>query len=483
MPENPARVLTFSGRQLDLLFRSLLFSSLVALAATALGTALAMVLLSNAAGRRVLTFILPPLVIVPPSIHGLNWTTFILTTGERLGRHGLTATMPSGWSAAALVEVLSLLPLAVGIAWAGFAALDGSLLEAGLVYRPAPFVLMRIAVWLVSPVLWAGAGVMFLLSLSDYAVPSLFSVNVYALEIFSSYSAGFHPAAALFTSVPLVGVIIVTLIAGLSTGRRAHAMALSRRTSSRPEDGIRLPPALTWAAVALLLTHVFLPLAVMAATVHSWGFIMLAASNARSEMVVSLAIAVSTAALCMVFGLALGCALDSGGVGSAVWWVLTCLAFALPAPLIGIGILQVAGGLGSWAEDWLPVWANVARFLPIAAFVSYSLYRRLDRGLLEAAHIFGPSRTSVFMRVSLPLMVPGLAVSAAACFSLAMGELGATLLVAAPGRATLIMRLYNLLHYGASREVAALCLLVALPALAAGALMTIILSRRAGLNL
>jgi iron(III) transport system permease protein len=58
-----------------------------------------------------------------------------------------------------------------------------------------------------------------------------------------------------------------------------------------------------------------------------------------------------------------------------------------------------------------------------------------------------------------------------------MGELGATLLVAPPGKATLIMRLYNLLHYGASRDVASLCLLLSLSALAASGVMTVILNR------
>jgi iron(III) transport system permease protein len=60
---------------------------------------------------------------------------------------------------------------------------------------------------------------------------------------------------------------------------------------------------------------------------------------------------------------------------------------------------------------------------------------------------------------------------AAAClvFVLAMGELGATVVVAPPGSQTLTLRIYNYMHYGASDAVAALCLAMAAVAVLAGA--------------
>jgi iron(III) transport system permease protein len=163
--------------------------------------------------------------------------------------------------------------------------------------------------------------------------------------------------------------------------------------------------------------------------------------------------------------------LDGGGPVAGSLLVLIALAFALPAPLMGIGILQMSG-LAGGLEDGLALWANTARFLPIGMLVSYALRRHAAHGLIEAGQVFAGSRLHALTRVTLPLMLPGLIVLAAICFSFSIGELGATLLVAAPGRATLMMRLYNLLHYGASREVAALCLLLTVPALVAGVLLT-----------
>lgn len=471
-----SQIFSVSVRQILLLARSVLFSAWVAAGTSVIGAALAVILIRSKSGKKMLALILPPLIVVPPAIHGINWTATIMTAGEWLSRHGLIAAQPGGWFAAGLAEVLSFLPVAIAIAWAGFAMLDTRLLEAGLIYRPESAVLAGIAVRLAMPVLLSGAGVMFLLSLSEYAVPSLFSVNVYALEIFSTYSTGIHPAAAVFTAAPLVAIIAATLIAVLRAGRRVQAMALSRNASSASvEFGARV----NIAAVIVLLIYFFFPLAVMAATAGSLRSLAVAASGARSEMGVTIAIALCTAALCILLGLAVGRALDRKGPVSAVLWVLACLGFALPAPLIGIGLLQVCGFFGYWSEEFLPVWANTARFLPIAAFVSFAMYRRADTGLLEAGRVFAHSRLHALLHVTLPLMLPGLVISGATCFSFTMGELGATLLVAAPGHATLMMRLYNLLHYGASREVAALCLLLALPALAAGLCLTVTLYQRA----
>jgi iron(III) transport system permease protein len=71
-------------------------------------------------------------------------------------------------------------------------------------------------------------------------------------------------------------------------------------------------------------------------------------------------------------------------------------------------------------------------------------------------------------RVEAPLEVAGWIAAAALVLALSAGELGASLLVAPPGSATLTMRLYNYLHSGASRSVAGTCLTMWLLAIAAG---------------
>lgn len=118
----------------------------------------------------------------------------------------------------------------------------------------------------------------------------------------------------------------------------------------------------------------------------------------------------------------------------------------------------------------MPVFAALARFIPLAAIVLVAQLRRIDPLLIDAARVIQTNPCQTWIRIWLPMLAPGLLAAAGIVFALTTGELGATLLVAPPGQATLTMRIYNFLHYGSSSTVAGLCLMMAISALAAGAL-------------
>ena len=57
-------------------------------------------------------------------------------------------------------------------------------------------------------------------------------------------------------------------------------------------------------------------------------------------------------------------------------------------------------------------------------------------------------------------MRPGLLAAFFIGFILSIGDLGTTLLIMPPGKTTLPVKIYNLMHYGAEQMVAALCLIL-----------------------
>jgi len=142
----------------------------------------------------------------------------------------------------------------------------------------------------------------------------------------------------------------------------------------------------------------------------------------------------------------------------------------VPAPLVGVGLISMwnrALPMEVYGTAAMPVLAALARFAPFAALVMVAQFRRLDPRLVEAARLLRPGSLAVGTRIWLPMAAPGLVAAAAVVCALTLGELGATLIVAPPGRATVTMRVYNLLHYGATDQVAGLCLMIALATLAA----------------
>ena len=104
--------------------------------------------------------------------------------------------------------------------------------------------------------------------------------------------------------------------------------------------------------------------------------------------------------------------------------------------------------------------AALARYTPLGALVMIATLRRLNPELIDAARLLQASPIRRWLRIRLPLLAPGLLAAASVVFCLTLGELSATLMIAAPGSPTLTMRIYNYLHYGASSTVAGLTLVL-----------------------
>jgi iron(III) transport system permease protein len=102
----------------------------------------------------------------------------------------------------------------------------------------------------------------------------------------------------------------------------------------------------------------------------------------------------------------------------------------------------------------------VAHFIPFTARVTSSAFNQLNPRLEEAAFLVTANWFKVIGKIVLPLMVPGLLAAFFIGFILSVGDLGTTLLIMPPGKTTLPVKIYNLMHYGAEQMVAALCLIL-----------------------
>jgi iron(III) transport system permease protein len=146
-----------------------------------------------------------------------------------------------------------------------------------------------------------------------------------------------------------------------------------------------------------------------------------------------------------------------------VFWILVTLSFAIPSSLTGMGILTLFAttSIGPMTILFLPVLAGIVRFLPVAVIIISAQVHMIDPVLLDAARFLGDLGSASYRRVVAPMIAPGIFIAAVFLFALTLGELGATLLVAAPGHQTLTMKIYNYLHYGSFSAVAGLSVLMA----------------------
>jgi len=462
------------GRRWLLLVRSVGLAVGVAGVGTALGVLAALVLWRW--HRGVLAYLrwLPLMLLpVPFCVQALAWWTLADAVNFLLAWLGLGAIPFQGGLAAWWVQVMALLPLAVGLALVGLETVDPKLIEAARLSRGDVVVFRRIILPLAAPKILAGAGFLFLLSITDYSVPSLFQYQVYALEIFAEFSASHEPARALALSLPLLlvtGAVVAAAIAGLRDSLQPPAWTIT--AWERPPVWPRYFRAGQYGALGLLLGQLALLLLGLGLSAGGGSRMVDTVWSAAPEITYSLWVAGLSTLLGLAPALAVARELNQDKAARLFWWLLIAATLALPAPLVGIGLIALnSSPWFPWfmvEAGLMPVWADLSRFIPWVALVLLVQVKSQDPLWFEAARILQTSRWQTWRQVTLPILAPGLLAGAGLGFMLSLGELGATLLVAPPGQATLVMRIYNYLHYGAADTVAGLCLVLALTVLVAG---------------
>ncbi|MFN0040241.1 MAG: molybdate ABC transporter permease subunit [Burkholderiales bacterium] len=165
-------------------------------------------------------------------------------------------------------------------------------------------------------------------------------------------------------------------------------------------------------------------------------------------------------------------------LGVAMGWILARTRFAgreildaamtlpmvMPPTVLGYYLLVVlgrGGGIGQWLERNFGItliftWQGA---VIAAAVVAYPLvykaaragFEGVEREYEQAARVLGKSEAEVFLRVTLPLAWRGIVAGAMLAFARAMGEFGATLMVAGslPGKTqTLSIAVYEAVQAG-----------------------------------
>ncbi len=170
--------------------------------------------------------------------------------------------------------------------------------------------------------------------------------------------------------------------------------------------------------------------------------------------------------------------------GKALVETLVALPLVLPPVATGLILLRLLGRrgpLGGLVERWLGVeivftWRAV---VIATAVMSFPLFVRAARVAFEevpvrleqVARTLGRTRAQVFLSITLPLAARGLLAGAVLAFARALGEFGATVMVAGniPGKtATLSLSIYGLVQLG--QDGAALRLLAVSIVIAAASL-------------
>ena len=190
-----------------------------------------------------------------------------------------------------------------------------------------------------------------------------------------------------------------------------------------------------------------------------WGGIDLAA------LWLTLKVAGCATAIAMLAGVAFGFVLARVRVpGRRLIEALLTLPLVLPPTVVGYYLIVVLGRsspLGGWLDRAFGVslmftWqgavaASAAVAFPLVFTSARAAFEGVDANFERAARVLGASEAKVFIQVTLPLAMRGIAAGTMLTFARAMGEFGATLMIAGniPGKTqTLSLAVYDAVNSG-----------------------------------
>jgi len=179
----------------------------------------------------------------------------------------------------------------------------------------------------------------------------------------------------------------------------------------------------------------------------------------------SLKVALCASAMAACFGIGLGWLFARKRFpGRALLDAVLTLPLVLPPTVLGYYLLVVLGqrgALGGWLHDTFGIrliftWQGAAIAAALVAFPlvfkpARAAFEDVDAPLEQAARVLGLPEWSVFFRVTLPLAWRGILAGLLLAFARAMGEFGATLMVAGsiPGKTqTLSIAVYEAVQAG-----------------------------------
>jgi iron(III) transport system permease protein len=457
--------LVWSGRSGLLLLKSTVYAAVCSVSALLIGIlyATAIPRFSRRVSRAMIVLIIA-LLPIPPYIHALAWNNVLSAFNTLISGTSYQPFALQGWVMAWWVQVMVFLPFSCLIGIIALHAVSRDLIDAARVVSPDITVLSKIMIPISYPLFSAGFGFLFLLGITEYSVPSLFSVDTYALDIFAAFSATNAIAIACAAAFPLIAVAVCVLVF-CQPGIRAlgEFPGWTGTGSSQLQDWPAWFSVLQYSAVILIVLQIGFLIFGTAGSIGSLPGVGAAISTSGREIVYSLEIGI----LAVLIGIPLAAGIVSlmpkEKYLKSVFWILVTLSLAIPSSLIGMGLLTLFATtpIGPITILFLPVLAGIIRFLPVAIIIISAQVHMIDPVLLDAARFLGDLGSASYRRVVAPMIAPGIFIAAVFLFALTLGELGATLLVAAPGHQTLTMKIYNYLHYGSFSAVAGLCILMA----------------------
>jgi iron(III) transport system permease protein len=416
------------------------------------------------AGRDFIATLAVLALVSPPFIGAYAWIMMLGRNGfVRLPLEEMGIELPSiyGYFGIILVYSLKFYPFVFLLASSSLRTINPSVEEAAEGLGAGPWRrFLVVTLPLVFPAISAGALLTFVLSLADFGTPAIVGGKVRVLattayNLFTSEMGG-NPGLASATSVVLIGLsMAVVILQRWSVRRRNVAGTLIRKPA--PKQLAPLASAAAHVVCYAIVLASSLPSLVVIYTsfkktsgpVFKAGYGLDSYARILREVpqVIgnSATYSLVSVVLIVVLGTLIGYLVArretriAGLLDSALF-----IPYIVPGVVLGLGLvitfnvkpIEITG------TATIIVLMLFIRRLPYAVRSSAAILKQIKGSIEEAAISLGASPARAFLKITLPLMLPGIVAGALMSFITAINELSSSLILYVGRTMTMPVRIY-----------------------------------------
>ena len=318
----------------------------------------------------------------------------------------------------------------------------------------------KVTLPLVFPAVSTGAIISFVLSIADFGTPAIIGRGVRTLSTiaYSQYTSemGGKPTMAVTISMVMIAIsMLALLIQRRILAKRRYASSMTHKQVKAPLSGGKsvLVHGVTYAIALAGMVPAFVVIwtSFLATNgpVFSGGFGLDSYRRIWSEAPDAIANSFLFA-LCAVALIAVVSSLLSFIVVRRESFISGALDLILMVPYLVPGVVMAIGFVTTFNSGWYNLVGTATmivlivfiRRLPYGVRSTSSVLRQVKPSIEEAAIALGASPAKTFLKVTVPLIMPGIIVGSLMSFITAINELSSTLIVYTSSTVTMPVKIY-----------------------------------------
>ncbi|MFN8523836.1 MAG: iron ABC transporter permease [Chloroflexota bacterium] len=387
-----------------------------------------------------------------------------------------------GFGGAVLVVTLSHFPFVYLPVAAALRGIDPAMEETARSLGRGPWrTFLEVVLPQLRPALFGGLLIVTLHLLAELGALEMLRFPTFTTAIYDQFQSTFNSAAAnMLAAVLVVACLLALVCEQLLRGRTRYARVGSgvARLVAPAALGRSRPLALG-GLVVLLALALGVPFVMLGFWLRTGSSTAVSVAVLRDSALASAAYGGIGALASVVLALPVAwLAVRRPSALSVVTERATYVAHALPGIVVALSLVSITLKFAQplYQSVWLLLTAYVILFFPLALVSIRAALGQVPPVLDDVGRSLGASPISVLLRVTVPLIWPGLGAGAALVFIAVATELTASLLLSPIGTVTLATKFWSLsenISYGAAAPYAALMVAISAPA-------TLLLTRQAG---